>query len=134
MPQLAKPEEPTPPVAHHGFVIEAPTAPGEPFKATVPDFDDLYVFEIRRWQSRGGTLPAVGDEVLIVTDDRSEPWAPAWWPAGGDADLLASEGVGMIVHLEDSGKVRPPGFKHRIWYGTKNPQNAVLYDQWIKPS
>lgn len=81
---LARPEEEPLPVAHHGFVSVAPGALGDPFTVTVPDFDDQHVFQIRRWEYRGATIPEVGDEVLVVVDDVTEPWVAAWWPAGGD--------------------------------------------------
>jgi hypothetical protein len=84
MAKLADYAPPEPPVAQHGFVSKPPAAIGDPFTATVPDFDEAHVFEVRYWPPRGATLPAVGDEVLIVIDDKAEPWVAAWWPAAGD--------------------------------------------------
>lgn len=78
--------EPTAAVAQHGFVSEAPKAPGDPFTVRMPAFGDEHVFEIRRYESRGATIPVEGDEVLVIDDDVSEPWVAAWWPAGGDAE------------------------------------------------
>jgi hypothetical protein len=78
---VASHPEPAPPVAWQGVVSTPPAKAGEEFTATVSGFDDEHVFQIRRWESRGGTLPAEGDEVLILVDDQNEPWAPAWWPA-----------------------------------------------------
>lgn len=81
---LASHESAPDPVARHGFVSKAPTGLGEPFTVTVPDFDQNHVYQVRRWEARGTTLPAVGDECLVLVDDREEPWVPAWWPAAGD--------------------------------------------------
>jgi hypothetical protein len=84
MPNLAEPPAPIDPLAHHGVVVEPPVALGAPFTVRVPDFDDLHVFEIRRWEYRGSTLPAVNDECLVIVDNEAEPWVPVWWPASGD--------------------------------------------------
>lgn len=89
MATLAKPEAPADPVAHHGFVVDPPAKLGDPFTVRVPDFDELYVFEIRRWEARGATIPMAGDEVLVVVDDEAEPWVPMWWPGGGDAEVIS---------------------------------------------
>lgn len=78
---LAKPPPPPDPVAHHGTVLEPPAKLGDPFTVKVPDFDDLHVFQIRRWMPRGEELPAPGDEVLVIVDDQAEPWVVAWWPS-----------------------------------------------------
>jgi hypothetical protein len=72
------------PPAQHGFVTIPPDALGEPMRVNVPDFSGDHFFEITRWSSRGATLPAVDDEVLVVKDERGEAWVPSWWPAGGD--------------------------------------------------
>lgn len=95
MPNLAEPAAPSDPVAHHGVVVDPPAKLGDPFTVRVPDFDDLHVFQIRRWEYRGATLPATDDECLVVIDDEAEPWVPAWWPAGGDAP---AEGGGSEWH------------------------------------
>lgn len=97
MPNLAEPPAPGDPVAHHGVVVDPPAALGEPFTVRVPDFDELHVFEIRRWQSRAVTVPAAGDEVLVVIDDVAEPWVAAWWPAAGDTPIEGGEGGGSSV-------------------------------------
>lgn len=85
MPNLAEPSLPSHPVAHHGIVVDPPAALGDPFTVRVPDFDDLHVFQIRRWEYRGSTLPAADDECLVIVDDEAEPWVPVWWPAAGDS-------------------------------------------------
>lgn len=73
--------------AVRGFVTEAPAALGQPFEVMVPDFSSDRSYEIRRWAARGLTLPALGDEVLVIEDEDKLPWVPVWWPAGGDVAL-----------------------------------------------
>lgn len=75
----SKPEPPEPP-ALHGFVSRAPAALGDPFEVTVPGFSEQHFYEITRWMPRGEDLPVIGDEVLVIKDDKSEPWVVAWWP------------------------------------------------------
>ena len=84
---LAEPEAPASPAAHYGVVVEPPAKLGDPFTVLVPDFDDLHVFQIRRWEYRGATLPAKDDKCLVVVDDEAEPWVAAWWPAAGDVPV-----------------------------------------------
>lgn len=107
MPNLAEPTPPSDPIAHRGVVVKAPAELGDPFTVRVPDFDDLHVFEIRRWEYRGATLPAVDDEVLVVVDDEAEPWVAAWWPAAGDSPI----GVGPEGPAGPEGKQGPEGPK-----------------------
>lgn len=97
MPNLAEPPAPTDPIAHHGVVVDPPAALGAPFTVRVPDFDDLHVFEIRRWEYRGSTLPEAEDEVLVVIDDDAEPWVVAWWPANGDLPIEGGSGERWFV-------------------------------------
>lgn len=73
-----------------GFVAEPPAALGAPFTVLCPAFSREHAFEIRRWQARATTIPAVGDEVLVVFDDAEEPWVAAWWPSGGDTPIEAA--------------------------------------------
>lgn len=48
---------------------------------TIPAFDKNLRFGPCRWQSRDATsLPARGDECLVIFDDRKQPWVVAWWP------------------------------------------------------
>lgn len=135
MTQLAKPPPPPAPVSHHGVVAAAPAKLNDPFTVTVPGFDQDYVFQIRRWEARGSLLPAVGDEVLVVMDDVSEPWVAAWWPAKGDEEgataSLATAGIGMIIGPGP----RDPGFAfaHAVYVSVEEPVDAGEYDQWIKP-
>lgn len=89
---VARLEEPTPAVALHGVVAEGPKAHGDPFTVTVPGFDEEHVFEIRRYESRGTNLPAAGDEVLVIFDDVSEPWVPAWWAADSATEVEFVQG------------------------------------------
>lgn len=47
----------------------------------LPSFDDSQEFGPCRWQSRdSSSLPTKGDEVLVLFDDRRQPWVVAWWP------------------------------------------------------
>lgn len=89
MPLLATYEQGTNPVARHGTVLAPPSAIGKPFTVQVPDFDasGAHVFEVIHWSARGLTVPAKGDLVLIVIDDKEDAWAVSWWPAGGDLAL-----------------------------------------------
>ena len=87
MAELTRPETAIPPPARHGFIDKPPTKLGDPFEVIVPDFDSYRVYQIERWSSRGSTMPAQGDEVLVVLDDKGEPWVSAWWPTGGDIAL-----------------------------------------------
>jgi hypothetical protein len=66
---------------------------GEPFEVVVPGFDHDLFFEIRRWSARGSTLPAIDDRVLVLVDDRNEPWVAAWWPAAGDEPITGERGA-----------------------------------------
>jgi len=79
--------------AVRGFVTEAPTALGKPFEVMVPDFSSERSYEIRRWAARGLTLPALGDEVLVVEDEHKLPWVPVWWPSAGDISLARDYGI-----------------------------------------
>lgn len=42
-----------------------------------------------RWASRGGALPAVGDDALLFLDSLGDPWAVVW-PSGGSPDTSGS--------------------------------------------
>lgn len=89
---VAKPEPPAKAVAHRAIVATPPTAPGKPFTVTVPSFSAEHVTQVRHWESRGAALPAAGDEVLLITDDVSEPWAAVWTPSAS----LLEEGVTSV--------------------------------------
>lgn len=128
---LAKPEAPPTPVSYHGFVSTAPSAPGDGFTVTVPDFDEQHVFQIRRWADRGGALPAEGDEVLVIVDDDSEPWVISWWPAGG---APANSSKGVMVHGSDPTAKRPGGHVSVEWIGDVEPLNAIDNDTWVIPA
>lgn len=73
----------TNPFARHGFVLEPPAAPGDPFTVTVPFFDSSgsHVFEITYWMPRGEEIPAEGDRVLMLIDDEEQAWVVAWSPS-----------------------------------------------------
>jgi len=47
----------------------------------LPDFDTQLTWGGCRWQSRDATsLPAKGDECIVMFDNRNQPWVVAWWP------------------------------------------------------
>lgn len=87
MVELAAPELPSFAGAVLGTVSRAPTGLGQSFEVLVPTFSTEHSYLVRRWQSRGLTVPAVDDEVLVVEDQNRLPWVVAWWPAGGDAPV-----------------------------------------------
>lgn len=82
-----------------GFVSTAPTALGLPMQVIVPSFSADHSYEIRRWSARGLTVPAVGDEVLLIEDENGIPWVVSWWPAGGDALLSGVRDYGIVTVL-----------------------------------
>ena len=88
-PLLATYPAPGDPVARHGLVLKPPSVLGGPMTVQVPHFDasGAHVFEVDRWSARGLTMPAEGDEVLLIVDDVEDAWAVSWWPAGGDVAL-----------------------------------------------
>jgi hypothetical protein len=50
-------------------------------RIVIPEFDPELEWGPCRWQSRDSTsLPAAGDEALVVFDNRRNPWIVAWWP------------------------------------------------------
>ena len=47
----------------------------------IPGFDTQLRFQEVYWQSRDDvSMPARGDECLVIFDDRRRPWVVAWWP------------------------------------------------------
>jgi hypothetical protein len=134
LPELVRPTPDLPQRPQHGVVTTPPADTADELQVVIPDFSSDHVFEIRRWQSRGGTLPAEGDEVLVVRDEQGEPWVPAWWPAAGDAALpSASTAKGAVVHGENAGAARPGGYPSVEWIGTVEPANAIDNDTWVNP-
>lgn len=59
------------------------------------------------------------------------PGAPG--PEGPGLEVLATAGIGVILHGENGAEARGTDFAHYIWVGTAEPVNAVEFDQWIKP-
>lgn len=96
MPQLKRPQPPIPSAGRRALVSSAPAGLGDPFEVTVDELGDHLAFEIERWSARGITIPAVGDECLVVEDETGEPWVPAWWPAGGDLPIGGGGGGGAV--------------------------------------
>lgn len=94
-PLLAEYPEAAAPVARHGYVLAPPAALGGPMTVQVPHFDasGAHVFQVDHYSARGLTLPAEGDEVLLVVDDVEDAWAVSWWPAAGDVALTRDYGI-----------------------------------------
>lgn len=81
MPDLSRqqPPEQVPP-GQRGEVRTAPIDLADSFTVVVPDFSGEHFYEITWWMPRGDDLPAVGDTVLVVKDDKGEAWVVAWVP------------------------------------------------------
>jgi hypothetical protein len=94
MPDLAQFPEAIPPGGVRGFVHDPPGALGQPFTVTIPSFSPEHIFQINRWQSRALTVPAVGDECLVIEDEEEEPWVVSWWPTAGDTPIEGGGGEG----------------------------------------
>lgn len=68
---------------HFGLVSRAPADFAHSLFVTLPDFgsDQDLEWGPCRWQSRDATtLPAKGDQCLVLFDNNKEPWVVAWWP------------------------------------------------------
>jgi hypothetical protein len=50
-----------------------------------------------RWASRGGTLPAEGDDVLLFLDSLGDPWGIVW-PSGPTSDVAGSIAAVAAAH------------------------------------
>ena len=132
LPDLTRPqitsEADLPPTARIGYVSTPPAELGSPFEVTVPDFDEnqIHAFQIRRWQSRAKTIPAIGDECLVILDDEGEPWVSAWWPAAGDAPIEGGGGKGG-----DKNYVHEQGVSAVEWtvaHGLEKIPAVVIFD------
>lgn len=65
----------------YAVVAKTVTDLSESVYVVIPDFDPDLQFGPCRWQSRDATsLPARGDEALVVFDNKRRPWVIAWWP------------------------------------------------------
>lgn len=134
MPDLRRREAEGQPPGQKGFVTTPPASTADKLTVTVPGFSEQHFYEITRWHSRGATLPAVDDEVLVVFDDKGEPWVPAWWPAGGDAPAGGTDDAkGFVHHDDDPNVARPGGFPSVEWNGIVDPVNAIDTDTWVNP-
>lgn len=68
-------------IAWYAIVATNATDLSDSLEVTIPAFDRNLRFGPCRWQSRDAvTLPARGDEALVIFDDRKQPWIIAWWP------------------------------------------------------
>lgn len=94
-----------------------------------------------RWASRGGVLPAEGDDVLLFLDSLGDPWALAW-PSGTTPDVsaslasLAAADVALDARLDAIeagpeavrliGAAGQPGFEHG-WTNFDSSRVAGFY-------
>jgi len=95
MPDLTRPEPEAPHPGQIGTVTTPPATTADPFTVTVLDFSGEHLYQIAHWQSRGATIPAVGDECLVIKDENGIPWVSAWWPAKGDVAGGGGGGSGV---------------------------------------
>jgi len=50
-------------------------------EVVIPAFSTTHRWGPCRWQSRDDTsLPARGDQCLVIFDDKRQPWIVSWWP------------------------------------------------------
>jgi hypothetical protein len=52
-----------------------------------------------RWAGRGGVLPDVGDDALLFTDSRGDPWAVCW-PSGATSPISLASLDARVAALE----------------------------------
>jgi hypothetical protein len=63
------------------FVPPIPNSFDDLAYVIIPDLDSQLKVGPCRWQARDTvTLPASGDEALVVFDNDNSPWVVAWWP------------------------------------------------------
>lgn len=53
----------------------------DPIHVIIHDFDPHRRWGPCRWTPRGTALPQVGDDALVIFDNRRTPWVVCWWPA-----------------------------------------------------
>lgn len=67
--------------AWHGQVLRGATDLEDPLYVIIPAFSKSLRFGPCRWQSRDAlSMPAKGDECLVIFDNYRIPWVVAWWP------------------------------------------------------
>lgn len=68
-------------VAWYGKVARSATDLSDLIPVILPEFDPTLEWGPCRWQSRDLTsLPAKGDECLVIFDNHRNPWIVSWWP------------------------------------------------------
>ncbi len=65
---------------HSGIVAKAPASTTARLRVVIPSFDPEQGEDLR-WMPRGTTLPAAGDECLVITTAEGDAWVAAWWPS-----------------------------------------------------
>ena len=74
-------QQPRPDGGWFGYVAKNVPSLTTAMYVILPSFDDTAQVGPCRWQSRDDvSLPTKGDEVLVVFDERRQPWVVAWWP------------------------------------------------------
>jgi hypothetical protein len=74
---------------YHGKVSRAPTLLSDLIGVTVPDIHPDLLFNNVNWQSRDNvTLPAVGDDCVVIFDNNRQPWVVTWWPRGQNPKVV----------------------------------------------
>lgn len=133
MTELFAPTLPPGSGALKGFVSRAPSGTAEPFEVVVPSVSTDHSYEIRQWQSRGSTLPKVGDEVLVVEDESNLPWVVAWWPAGGDEPPSGGEAVGCRAY-KAAGQSIPTGTVTALTFDTERFDRGGIHSTATNPT
>lgn len=120
-PRKRAPEVPGTPWLVACRIKKAPASTSAQLTAIVPSFDVDRVYTIKRWQSRGSTLPVKGDHGLIAKDEDGDPWLVAWWPAGGDV----APGSGVTGPTGPTGGTGPAGPTGPTGSGATGPTGAT---------
>jgi hypothetical protein len=68
-------------VVWRGIIQSNPATFDQLVYITIPDLDDSLKLGPCRWQPRDAvSLPAKGDDCLVILDNDREPWVVVWWP------------------------------------------------------
>lgn len=75
------PQKPGLPKVWAGTIISNPTHFSDLIEFVITDIDPTLKLGPSRWQARDAvSLPASGDDCLVIFDNDNEPWIVAWWP------------------------------------------------------
>jgi hypothetical protein len=125
---------------YHGLVARAPTLLSDLISVTIPDIHPDLLFNNVNWQSRDNvTLPAKGDDCVVIFDHNRQPWVVTWWPRGQNPYVVNGRwlkgvsGAAVWTALTQQDVTLTP-------YGTTLPaspfdgQEAVLVDSVTAPT